>query len=133
MPTPEILKKLKEFLANSRAFATLLESEQLNYLSQIEQADDEQLVYIMQMLEEEDKKLVKAEQLQLTQASQQVEMAEKISKELRESKKIVQQAKEEEDQTQSAALLNQMEDQLKPDHAVADKKDPPRKRFLGLF
>jgi hypothetical protein len=133
MPTPEILKKLKEFLANSRAFATLLESEQLNYLSQIEQADDEQLVYIMQMLEEEDKKLFKAEQLQLTQASQQVEMAEKISKELRESKKIVQQAKEDEDQTQSAALLNQMEEQLKPDHAVADKKEAPRKKFLGLF
>lgn len=133
MPTTEILQKVKNYLSTSKAFATLPESEQLNYLAQVEQAEDEQLVFIMQLMEVEDRKLVESEQVQLEQARQQVEQAEKLSRDLRESKKVVQHAKEEEDQTQSAALLSQMEDQLKPDGPAADKKEKPQKKFLGLF
>lgn len=133
MPTAEILNKLRQYLATSQTFALLAQSEQSTYLAALEKADDSQLLNIMQLMEEEDKKYLQDEQARLEQARQQVEMAEKISKELRESKKIVQQAKEEEDQTQSAALLNQMEDQLKPDDAAAGQKEAPKKKFLGLF
>ena len=133
MPTPEILQKLKNYLTTSKSFACLPESEQAGYLARIEQADDEQIVYIMQLMEEEDQKYTESEQQQLEQAKTKLEMAEKLSKEIKETKKVVQKANEEADQSQSADLLVAMEEQLKTDDSSRKNSSPEHKKFLGLF
>ena len=137
MPTQEILQKVKDYLQNSATFALLSESEQANYITQMESASDEQLVQVLELMENEDKKYAKAKEEELANASKLVEMAENLHTEIRKSKKIILKAEEEIEQSESDKLLESMEQNLdsnkKSDQNAANNKTGTKKKFLGIF
>ena len=131
MPSPEIIQRLKKYLETSKTFALLPPSKQARYLTEIETAEDTQVISIMQIIEEEDKKYLEAERQLMENAQKKLELADKLSQEIKDTKLEAQKEHEEKENRQSKQILQNLEKELAT--PKAEKKPAERKKFLGIF